>query len=148
MNKLGLIYVFITIVVALIILLVVDSRYVKKDIYQFSSTALTVDDVRVRSGLYFGHNVRVIGVLYPLFDGDVAVNAVLIPNKDFLEFSRTFLDSFFVRLGDIMVPEGGVAIKEECFGEYVSVTGTMSSFSGLPSLEPVVFIQDFLVERN
>src|SRR5690625_7558007 len=63
-----------------------------------------------------------------------------IPNKDFLEFIRTFLGSYFVRLGDIMLPEGGVAIKEECFGEYVSVTGTMSSFSGLPSLEPVVFI--------
>src|SRR5690625_6382375 len=140
MLKDSLIYVFITIVVAIIILRVVDSRYVKKDIYQFSSTALTVDDVRVRSGLYFGHNVRVIGVLYPLFDGDVAVNAVLIPNKDFLEFRRTFLDSYFVMLGVIMLSEGGVAIKEVCFGVYVLVIGTLCFVIGLVLFVLFVFI--------
>src|SRR5690625_2127812 len=119
MLKNALISVFITIVGALIVLLVVDNRYIKKEIYQFTGTAVTVDDIRINAGLYMGDTVSVIGVLYPLPYEGVANDAVLLPNKDFLEFNEGLLDRYFLRLDNIFKPDG-VALKDECFEEYVS----------------------------
>lgn len=131
MLKNALISVFITIVGALIVLLVVDNRYIKKEIYQFTGTAVTVDDIRINAGLYMGDTVSVIGVLYPLPYEGVANDAVLLPNKDFLEFNEGLLDRYFLRLDNIFKPDG-VALKDECFEEYVSVNGTVGAFGGLP----------------
>jgi len=140
MLKNALISVFITIVGALIVLLVVDNRYIKKEIYQFTGTAVTVDDIRINAGLYMGDTVSVIGVLYPLPYEGVANDAVLLPNKDFLEFNEGLLDRYFLRLDNIFKPDG-VALKDECFEEYVSVNGTVGAFGGLP------FINTDLVYR-
>src|SRR5690625_5132860 len=91
-------------------------------------------------GLYMGDTVSVIGVLYPLPYEGVANDAVLLPNKDFLEFNEGVLDRYFLRLDNIFKPDG-VALKDECFEEYVSVNGTVGAFGGLP------FINTDLVYR-
>src|SRR5690625_7781004 len=63
-------------------------------------------------GLYMGDTVSVIGVLYPLPYEGVANDAVLLPNKDFLEFNEGLLDRYFLRLDNIFKPDG-VARSEE-----------------------------------
>lgn len=96
---------------------------------------LTVDDLRDNILAVESERISVLGVLMPLREEGRIVNALLVPNKEFLSFEPWIASSFSIRLGNIVDTDGDLRINEACYGEFVMVSGVAKIFSGMPSID-------------
>ena len=133
------------IIVALCLLYQLQSSYAQENNANewIPSGSITVEEFRILFPNINGDSITVLGALLPYYNSknSVIVNAGLVPNKDYLKFDRHTQKAFSISLLNVTIREGGTSIKKECFGEWVTVTGTAILFSGTPAIDDIAFIQ-------